>query len=72
LQSPAGYHILRLVEQQPEQVRPYEAIKQEVRAEYFRRRRDEVLQRDLTTLRREATIVLSPEAPRLDMVIEAE
>ena len=63
LQSPAGYHILRLVELQPEQILPYETIKQEVKAEYFRRGRDEALQHYLDDLRRQATIVLSPQAP---------
>lgn len=63
LQSPAGYHILRLVELQPEQILPYEAMKQEVKAEYFRRGRDEALQHYLDDLRQQATIVLSPQAP---------
>ncbi len=72
LQSSAGYHILRLVEQRPEQVQPYEAVKQEVRAEYLRRRRDEALQHELDRLRQEATIVLSPKAPWLDIVTQAE
>lgn len=63
VRSPLGYHVLRLVESQPESVRPYEAVRQEVRAEYFRRKRDEALQRQLDRLRRNATIVLSPQAP---------
>jgi parvulin-like peptidyl-prolyl isomerase len=62
LQSPAGYHILRLVELQPEEVQPYEAVRQEVRAEYFRRGRDEALQHYLDGLRQKATIVRSPQA----------
>jgi len=32
LPSPVGYHILRVVDRQPEQLRPYESIRQEVRA----------------------------------------
>lgn len=63
VRSPLGYHILYLVESLPESVRPYEAVRQEVRAEYFRRKRDEALQRHLDRLRRSATIVLSPQAP---------
>jgi parvulin-like peptidyl-prolyl isomerase len=63
LRSPAGYHILRLVELQPEQIRPYEAVRQEVQAEYFRRGRDEALQHYLDDLRRKATIVRAPQAP---------
>jgi parvulin-like peptidyl-prolyl isomerase len=72
LQSPAGYHILRLVERQPERVQPYETVKQEVRAEYFRRGRDEALQHALDTLRSRATIVLSPKALRLDGVTKSK
>jgi parvulin-like peptidyl-prolyl isomerase len=63
LQSSAGYHVLRLVELRPEQIQPYEAMKQEVKAEYFRRGRDEALQHYLDDLRQKATIVLSPQAP---------
>ena len=63
LRSPAGYHILRLVELQPEHLLPYEAVRQEVRAEYFRRGRDEALQHYLDDLRRKATIVRAPQAP---------
>jgi parvulin-like peptidyl-prolyl isomerase len=63
LPSPWGYHLLRVVESQPEHVQPYEAVRQAVKAEYFRRRRDEALQHYLDRLREEATIVLSPKAP---------
>jgi parvulin-like peptidyl-prolyl isomerase len=63
LQAPAGYHILRLVELQSEEVQPYEAVRQEVRAEYVRRGRDEALQHYLDGLRQKATIVRSPQAP---------
>ncbi len=62
LQSPSGYHILRLVELQPEQVQPYQTVREEVKAEYFRRRRDEALQHYLDDLRQKATIVRSPRA----------
>lgn len=63
LQSPSGYHILRLVERQPEQVQPYEAVRREVQAEYVRRRRDDALQHYLEGLRQQATVVLSSQAP---------
>jgi parvulin-like peptidyl-prolyl isomerase len=63
LLSPSGYHLFRVVELRPEQVRPYQAVEQEVRAEYFRRKRDEALQQHLDDLHQRATIVLSPEAP---------
>jgi hypothetical protein len=63
LLSPSGYHLFRVVELRPEQVQPYQAIEQEVRTEYFRRKRDEALQQHLDDLRQRATIVLSPEAP---------
>ena len=63
VQSPLGYHILHLVESQPESGQPYETVRQEVRAEYVRRQRDEALQRQLDRLRQSATIVLSPQAP---------
>jgi hypothetical protein len=63
LQSPSGYHILRLVERQPEQVQPYQTVREEVKAEYFRRGRDEALQHYLDDLRQKASIVRSPQAP---------
>jgi parvulin-like peptidyl-prolyl isomerase len=63
VQSSLGYHIVHLVESQPEHVQPYETVRQEVRAEYFRRQRDEALQRQLDRLRQSATIVRSPQAP---------
>ncbi len=63
LQSPSGYHILRLMERQPEQVQPYQTVREEVKAEYFRRGRDEALQHYLDDLRQKATIVRSPQAP---------
>jgi hypothetical protein len=63
VQSSLGYHIVHLVESQSEYVQPYETVRQEVRAEYFRRQRDEALQRQLDRLRQSATIVLSPQAP---------
>jgi parvulin-like peptidyl-prolyl isomerase len=63
LPSPSGYHLLRMVELQPEHVQPYEAVRQAVKAEYFRRRRDEALQHYLERLREGAIIVLSPKAP---------
>jgi hypothetical protein len=47
----------------PEEVRPYPAVRQEVEAEYVRRKREEALQHYLDNLRRKATIVLSPQAP---------
>ncbi|MCS6926395.1 MAG: peptidyl-prolyl cis-trans isomerase [Candidatus Binatia bacterium] len=63
VRSPQGYHVLHLVGAYPERVQPYEAVTQEVRREYFRRKRDEALQRLVDRLRRSATIVLSPQAP---------
>lgn len=63
LPSPLGYHILRLVALQPQQVQPYQTVRQEVKAEYFRRKRDDALQQYLDGLRQKATIVLSPKAP---------
>lgn len=68
----AGYSVLRLVDWRAEQTPPYEAVQQEVRAAYLRRKRDEALQHELDRLRREAVIVLSPKAPRLDMLTEVE
>lgn len=62
LQSSAGYYLLRLVALQPERVQPYAAVKHTVRAEYFRRGRDDALQEYLDRLRAQATIVLSPKA----------
>jgi parvulin-like peptidyl-prolyl isomerase len=72
LSTATGYFVLRLVEWQAEQAQPYDAVKQEVQAEYLRRKRDEALQQYLDRLRREAAIVLSPKAPRLDMLMEIE
>jgi parvulin-like peptidyl-prolyl isomerase len=72
LSTAAGYFVLRLVDWQAEQAQPYETVRQEVRAEYLRRKRDEALQQYLDRLRREATIVLSPKAPRLDMLTKVE
>ena len=63
LPSPSGYHLLRMVEFQPEQVQPYETVRQEVKAEYFRRERDDALQHSLEQWRQRATILLSPNAP---------
>jgi parvulin-like peptidyl-prolyl isomerase len=63
LPSPAGYHILHLVERQPEQIQPFETVRQQVAAEYFRRGRDDALQHSLDDLRQKATIVRSPQAP---------
>ncbi|HJY81583.1 MAG TPA: peptidyl-prolyl cis-trans isomerase [Candidatus Binatia bacterium] len=72
LQSSAGYHILRLVDRQPEQVQPYSVVKQEVRAEYFHRQRDAALQEYLDRSRREALIMLSPHAPQPDDAAQEE
>jgi len=67
-----GYYVFRLVSRQDEQVQTYEAVKQEVRAEYFRRKRDEALQQYLNRWRRDAVIVLSPKVQRLDMIANSE
>lgn len=64
LASPIGYHILRVAERQPERIRPYHEVQPEVRAEYFRRKRDAALQQFLDRLRKESTILLSSEAPQ--------
>jgi parvulin-like peptidyl-prolyl isomerase len=72
LSSPIGYHILRLVDRQPEQIQPYVVVKQEVRAEYFHRQRDAALQAYLDRSRRKALIVVSPHAPRLDEATQEE
>lgn len=72
LLTAAGYSVLHLVEWQAAQTPPYEAVQQEVRAEYLHRKRDEVLQQRLNHLWRAATIVLSPKAPRLDMFTKSE
>lgn len=63
--SPMGYHILRVAERQAERMRPYQEVKQEVRAEYFRRERDKALDHVLEQLRRESTILLSQDAPHV-------
>lgn len=63
VQSPQGYHLLHLLAAEPEQLRPYEAVTQEVRTEYLRRKRDAALQQHLDRLRHHATILLSPRAP---------
>jgi parvulin-like peptidyl-prolyl isomerase len=67
-----GYYVFRLVSRQYEQVQPYKMVKQEVRAEYFRRKRDEALQQYLDRWRRDAVIVLSPKVQRLDMIANTE
>ncbi len=61
LRSPLGYHILRVADFKPQKVRPYEAVRKEVRAEYFRRARNEALKQHLELLRRKATLVFAPE-----------
>lgn len=63
VRSPQGYYILHLVAAYPEEVQPYATVKQAVKAEYWRRKRDEALQRHIDRLRRSATLVLSPHAP---------
>jgi hypothetical protein len=72
LPTATGYSILRLVDWRSEQALPYATAKPEVRAEYLRRKRDDALQHELDRLRQEATIVLSPKAPRLDMFMKRE
>jgi parvulin-like peptidyl-prolyl isomerase len=72
LSMATGYSVLRLVDRQAEQASPYETARQEVRAEYLRRKRDEALQHYLDHLRQEATIILSPKAPRLDILTKVE
>ena len=69
-QLPAGYHILRLVAYQPEQVQPYETAQQTVKAEYFRRKRDDALQNYLDHLRQQATVVLSPQARQIERIVQ--
>jgi parvulin-like peptidyl-prolyl isomerase len=69
VQLPTGYHILHLVEYQPEHVQSYDAAKQTVRAEYFRRERDDALQTRLDHLRQQATIVFSPQAQRIEQIV---
>jgi parvulin-like peptidyl-prolyl isomerase len=68
VQSATGYHVFRVVAREPEHVRPYETVTTEVKAEFIRRQRDQALQEQLDRLRSQATIVLSPKAPRLDIV----
>ena len=52
-------------------MQPYETVTTEVKAEFIRRRRDLALQQQLDRLRAQAAIVLSPKAPRLDIVAPA-
>jgi hypothetical protein len=61
LLSPSGYHLLHQLEVQPEQIRPYETVRLEVKAEYVRRRRDDALEHYLAQLREKAEIVWSPK-----------
>jgi parvulin-like peptidyl-prolyl isomerase len=64
VESPSGYHLLHLVSMKPESVRPFEDVRSEVENEYVRRARDEALSKVIRRLRGEASIVLSPAAPR--------
>jgi parvulin-like peptidyl-prolyl isomerase len=70
--SATGYHVFRVLAREPEQVQPYDTVKAEVKAEFLHRQRDQELQQQLDRLRAQATIVLSPKAPRLDIVATVE
>lgn len=72
LSTAEGYSVLRLVDWQAEQTPSYDTVEREVRVEYLRRKRDAALQHYLDRLRGEATIILSPKAPRLAMFTTVE
>jgi parvulin-like peptidyl-prolyl isomerase len=70
--SATGYHVFRVLAREREQVQPYDTVKAEVKAEFLHRQRDQELQQQLDRLRAQAIVVLSPKAPRLDIVATVE
>jgi parvulin-like peptidyl-prolyl isomerase len=69
--SATGYHIFRVIARDPEYIQTYKSVTTEVKAEFIRRQRDQALQQQLDRLRGQATILLSPKAPQLAIVVPA-
>jgi hypothetical protein len=57
-----GFHVLELVEREPDRLPPLDEILEEVRADYRRRRGDRALRSYLDELRRQADVRLAPES----------
>ena len=67
-----GFYVFGLVERDDEHLHPFEIVKQDVRAEYLHRQRDEALQQYLDRFQREAALVLSPKVSQLGIVKKVE
>ncbi len=62
VRSGMGFHVLELVEREPDRLPPLDEILEEVRADYRRRRGDRALRSYLDELRRQADVRLAPES----------
>jgi parvulin-like peptidyl-prolyl isomerase len=63
VRSGAGYHVLRVLEREPEHTPPLEEIREQVQAEWVRRGGDRALRGYLDELREEADVRVAGELP---------
>jgi parvulin-like peptidyl-prolyl isomerase len=61
VRSGMGFHVLQLVEREPDRLPPLDEIEQEVRADFRRRRGDRALRSYLDELRQQADVRFAPE-----------
>jgi parvulin-like peptidyl-prolyl isomerase len=62
VRSGMGFHVLELMEREPDRLPPLDEIVEEVRADYRRRRGDRALRSYLDDLRSQADVRLAPES----------
>jgi parvulin-like peptidyl-prolyl isomerase len=63
VRSGTGYHVLGIVERQPDRAPPFEEIRDLVRGEWLRRAGDAALREYLDELRERAEVAVAPELP---------
>jgi len=63
VRSNTGYHVLQLVERQPDSTPAFDEIKPEIIAEFRRRAADQALRTYLDDLRSRADVVVAPRLP---------
>lgn len=63
VRSSMGFHVLQVVERQPDQAPPFDEIRPQVLAEYRRRAGEAALRRYLDDLRKRADVVVAEDLP---------
>jgi peptidyl-prolyl cis-trans isomerase SurA len=62
IETPEGFHIVRLEDKKPKQFRPYEQVRTEVQGLVFRQKSEDVFQTWLTELKNKAYIEIKFES----------